>query len=96
MAKGEPGVGRAEADRWQPFEAAKLDELLADGESRTAFMLRYTLSHPDINTIIAGTLNPDHLAENGRVAAQGPLPADTYAEAKRRLTAAGEKPAPAA
>ena len=96
VAKGEPGVGLGQADRWQTFEAAKLDELLSEGESRTAFMLRYTLSHPDINTIIAGTLNPDHLAENARVAAEGPLPADTYAEAKRRLAAAGEQPAPVA
>ncbi|HJZ45884.1 MAG TPA: hypothetical protein VKE41_01920 [Roseiflexaceae bacterium] len=38
-------------------------------------------------------MNPDHLAENLRAAQAGPLPADVYAEAKRRLDAAGEKPA---
>lgn len=74
-------------------EAARLDELRAPGESRTAFLLRFTLSHPDLHTTIVGTLNPDHLAQNLRAAETGPLPPDVYAEAKRRLDAAGERPA---
>ena len=56
-------------------------------------MLRYTLAHPDVHTIIAGTLNPNHLAENVATAHRGALPPDTYAEAKRRLDHAGESPA---
>ncbi len=95
VGKGEPGVGLASADRWAAYENAGLDDLREEGESPTAFMLRYTLSHPDVHTIIAGTLNPDHLAENVATAHRGPLPPDTYAEAKRRLDAAGESPAPA-
>lgn len=74
-------------------EAARLDELRAPGESRTAFLLRFTLSHPDLHTTIVGTMNPDHLAQNLRAAETGPLPPDVYAEAKRRLDAAGERPA---
>jgi aryl-alcohol dehydrogenase-like predicted oxidoreductase len=89
VARGEAGVGLGSADRWDQFEKAKLDELREAGESRTAFLLRYTLSHPHAHTTIVGTLHPEHLQENVRAAQRGPLPADTYAEAKRRLDAAG-------
>ncbi len=92
VARGEPGSGLGASDRWQAFEAAKLDELLEAGESRTAFLLRFTLSHPYCHTTIVGTSNPQHLQENVAIAARGPLPADVYAEAKRRLSAAGQKP----
>lgn len=92
VARGEPGSGLGQTDRWKAFEAAKLDELLEPGESRTAFLLRFTLSHPHCHTTIVGTLNPAHLHENVAIAAKGPLPADVYAEAKRRLDAAGEAP----
>jgi hypothetical protein len=37
-------------------------------------------------------MNPDHLAENLRVAATGPLSPDLYAEAKRRLEVVSDKP----
>lgn len=88
VARGEPGVGLGGNDRWGLFEKAKLDDLRAEGESRTAFLLRFTLSHPEMDTTIVGTLIPEHLRENVRIAEQGPLPADIYAEAKRRLDAA--------
>jgi len=93
VARGEPGEGLGGQDRWQKFEAARLDELRAPNESRTAFLLRFLLSHPDIDTTIVGTLNPEHLRENIAIAEKGPLPSDVYAEAKRRLDAAGERPA---
>jgi aryl-alcohol dehydrogenase-like predicted oxidoreductase len=48
-------------------------------------MLRFTLSHPGVDTVIVGTLDPEHLAQNLRAVEAGPLPADVYAEAKRRL-----------
>ena len=92
VAKGEPGEGLGRSDRWETFEKAGLDELLEPGQSRTAFLLRFTLSHPHCDTTIVGTLSPEHLAENIAVAEQGPLPADVYAEAKRRLDTAGERP----
>jgi aryl-alcohol dehydrogenase-like predicted oxidoreductase len=50
------------------------------------------LSHPGIDTIIIGTLSPDHLADNIADVAAGPLAPDVYAEAKRRLDEAGESP----
>jgi len=94
VARGEPGEGLGAQDRWKAFEQAKLDELCAPGESRTAFLMRFTLSHPGMHTNIAGTKNPKHLAQNIAAANDGPLAPDVYSEAKRRLTAAGVVPAP--
>ena len=72
-------------DRW---ERADLDDLL-DGQGRTAFLLRFTLSHPGLDTTIVGTSSLEHLRANLAVAAQGPLPDDVVAETKRRLAAVG-------
>jgi aryl-alcohol dehydrogenase-like predicted oxidoreductase len=96
------GVARGTPDDWENrryymidnetmrarWDRARLDELL-DGSSRTAFMLRFTLSHPGLDTTIVGTSSIEHLRENIATAALGPLPADVLAEAKRRLDAAG-------
>ena len=90
VAQGEPGEGRGSADKWQQaFDKAKLDELREEGENRTAFILRFTLSHPHVHTTIVGTRNVDHLLEHVRTAERGPLGPDVYAEAKRRLDAIG-------
>ncbi|MEX2229077.1 MAG: aldo/keto reductase [Dehalococcoidia bacterium] len=66
------------------WEAARLDDLL-DGMTRMAFMLRFTLSHPDVDTTIVGTSNPAHLEENLAALRLGPLPGDVRTEALRRL-----------
>lgn len=92
VARGEPGAGLGHTDRWTMFEKARLDELCDPGESRTAFLLRYTITHPDCHTTIVGTMQPDHLEENITVVEKGPLPPDVYAEAKKRLDDAGETP----
>ncbi|MGE5602777.1 MAG: aldo/keto reductase [Nitrososphaerales archaeon] len=73
-----------------------LDELREQGESRTAFLLRFTLSHPHICTTIVGTLHPEHLAENIQAAERGRLAPEVYEEAKHRLAEAGMAPAAAA
>jgi aryl-alcohol dehydrogenase-like predicted oxidoreductase len=62
--------------------AGLLDEA---GMSNMEFVLRFTLSHPGLSTTIVGTSNPAHLASNIAVAHRGPLPADLYEEAKKRL-----------
>ncbi|MBV9471291.1 MAG: aldo/keto reductase [Abitibacteriaceae bacterium] len=90
VARGEPGVGLGNQDRWAVWEAAKLDELLEAGESRTTFLLRFTNSHPGMSTNIVGTSNPDHLRENVQAAGRGSLPQSTYEEAKRRLDEAAK------
>ena len=76
------------SSRWQ---RAHLDDLL-DGMTPMAFIVRFTFTHPDLHTNIVGTMNPAHLHQNVQVLLQGPLPADVYAETKRRLDAAGFTP----
>ena len=96
-AKGEPGASsQGPAERWEKFAQAKLDDLREEGETRTAFILRHTLSHPQVHTTIVGTQNSDHLQENMKSALRGPLSPDAYAEANRRLDEIGEMPAKAA
>jgi aryl-alcohol dehydrogenase-like predicted oxidoreductase len=91
VAKGDPGEsGVPQPDPWTTFEKAGLDELLDEGESRTDFLLRFTLSHPGMHTTIVGTLNPDHLNQNVAAASKGPLAADVYEKAKTQLAAAGQ------
>ncbi len=99
------GVARGAPDDWKGrsyymvssetmrdyWGKAKLDELL-NGMSRMAFMLRFTLSHPDLDTTIVGTRSVEHLLDNLAAAAKGPLPDDLLSEAKNRLTAAGARP----
>ena len=91
LAPDKEGVvprGIAAHEPRQLWEQAQLDDLVEEGASRNEFVLRYTLSHPNMHTTIVGTANLDHLAANLRAARKGPLPADVYAEARRRLHAA--------
>ncbi|MCI0882698.1 MAG: aldo/keto reductase [Chloroflexi bacterium] len=93
IAKGDPGQsGTPRPDPWKIFEKAALDDLLDEGENRTDFLLRFTLSHPNMHTTIVGTLNPTHLTQNVAAAAKGPLANDVYEETKQRLKSAGEAP----
>ena len=92
VARGEPGEGLGEKNPWETWKKAGLDELLEEAESPTTFLLRYTITHPGMHTTIVGTKNPDHLDENIKAIERGPLSDDVYTEAKKRLSAAGEKP----
>ena len=82
VALGEPGDGKGDTISWAKFEEAALDDLREEGESRTAFVLRYTLSHPYASTNIVGTTNIDHLLENVIAISKGPLSNEIYAEAQ--------------
>ena len=76
----DPGVGQ------RNWETSGIAGLLSEaGMSNMEFVLRFTLSHPGLSTTIVGTSNPVHLASNIAVAEQGPLPADLYKEARKRL-----------
>ena len=79
-------------EEWDYFSQAGLDDLLEEGESKTSFLLRFTLSHPDLNTTIVGTANPKHFKENIETANKGILPKEIYSEAKRRLNLIGISP----
>jgi aryl-alcohol dehydrogenase-like predicted oxidoreductase len=80
--------GNTMRDRW---EQAHLDELL-NGMSRAEFMLRFTLSNPDLDTTIVGTKDVAHLGDNVAAALKGPLGDEVVREAKRRLASAGSRP----
>jgi aryl-alcohol dehydrogenase-like predicted oxidoreductase len=76
----DPGVGQ------RNWETSGIAGLLSEaGMSNMEFVLRFTLSHPGLSTTIVGTSNPAHLASNIAIAEKGPLPADLYDEAKKRL-----------
>jgi aryl-alcohol dehydrogenase-like predicted oxidoreductase len=85
--QGTTPIGLREGQAESVWDRAKLDDLL-DGAPRTEFVLRYTLSHPDMHTTIVGTSDVGHLESNLAAARKGPLPADVYAEARRRIAQA--------
>jgi aryl-alcohol dehydrogenase-like predicted oxidoreductase len=89
-AKG--GPGKEQGNSWDAWQRAGIDDLL-DGMTRMEFVLCFTYTHPDLDTTIVGTVNPEHLNDNINALLKGPLPAEVYAEAKRRLAAAGSVPA---
>lgn len=90
-AKGAPTEGKHEGIQWDRWQQVHLGDLLA-GMTPMEFIVRFTFTHPDLHTNIVGTINPAHLQQNVEVLRQGPLPPDVYAEAKRRLDAAGSAP----
>lgn len=90
-AKGAPSAGKQEGIQWQRWKQVQLDDLL-EGMTPVTFILRFTFTHPHMDTNIVGTINPAHLQDNIDALRQGPLPEDAYAEAKRRLEAVGLVP----
>jgi len=90
-AKGAPSEGKRRGLQWDRWRQAQLDDVLA-GISPMEFILRFTFTNPDLDTTIVGTVSPSHLQANIDALGKGPLPPDLYAEAKRRLAAAGSAP----
>jgi aryl-alcohol dehydrogenase-like predicted oxidoreductase len=92
VARGLPEPPKEAPEQWRTmfqvrrdrFEQASVADLLQD-MSRMEFMLRFTISHPDLHTTIVGTSNPEHLAANIAAARKGPLPADVYDAARARF-----------
>lgn len=82
VSRGGPakGVGM----NWDLWQKVKLDSIL-EGMTRAEFVLRFTITHPDLHTTIVGTGNQAHLRENLNALQKGPLPSDIYAEAKKLL-----------
>ena len=90
-AKGAPAPDKHTGLQWERWRQAGLDEVLQD-MGPVEFVLRFTFSHPDMDTTIVGTVNPAHLEANLAALRKGPLPPDLYAEAKGRLATAGLAP----
>src|SRR5262249_2676546 len=77
-------LGLAEGEGRRRWESGGLDDLL-DGMPRLEFVLRFTLSHPDLTSTIVGTSNIGHLHRNLAAPDKGRLPAGLYEEVKKRL-----------
>ena len=88
IARGEPGHGLADPDLWANWDLAKLDELL-DEMDQFEFLLRYTISHPDLSTTIIGTMSPEHVKRNVVAAGKGPLPESVCMDLKERFARTG-------
>ena len=69
-------------DVWQQVN---LDELREGNMTRAELILRFTLSHPHVDTVIVGTCDDEHLRENIASAEAGPLPTELYREIKQRV-----------
>jgi len=82
-------IGLAEGEGKRRWDASGIEDLLGE-MSHFEFVLRFTLSHPALSSTIVGTSDIDHLRSNLAIAEKGPLPADLYLEAKRRLDVAGQ------
>jgi len=81
-------LGLAQGEGQRRWESSGLDELIGN-MGRLEFVLRFTLSHPDLSSTIVGTSSVDHLRSNLAVAQKGPLPSDLYREAKTLLGPVG-------
>jgi aryl-alcohol dehydrogenase-like predicted oxidoreductase len=79
-------LGLSEGEGQRRWESSGVEQLLGD-MSRLEFVLRFTLSHPGLSSTIVGTANVGHLRSNVEIAEKGPLPADLYEPAIRRLAA---------
>ena len=90
-AKGAPSGGGQAGTQWDRWHKARLDDLL-QGMTPMEFILRFTFTHPDMDTNIVGTISPAHLQDNISALLHGSLPPELYAAAKRRLAAAGSAP----
>jgi len=77
-------IGLSEGEGQRRWEASGIDDLLGD-MSRVEFVLRFTLSDPDLSSTIVGTSSLGHLRSNLAIAEKGPLPADVYELARLRL-----------
>ena len=88
IARGEPGHGLADPDLWANWDLAKLDELL-DEMDQFEFLLRYTISHPDLSTTIIGTMSPEHVKRNVVAAGKGPLPESVCMDLRERFARTG-------
>jgi aryl-alcohol dehydrogenase-like predicted oxidoreductase len=97
--KGIGTIIRGATRRIDPYDSLadactklELDPLRDAAETAAQFLLRFVITNPDVHTIIVGTKNLDHLADNVAAAQIGALPADIYHQTVARLQSAGITP----
>ena len=85
VALGEPNVGTGSQAIWGNFEKYNLQEFMDINETKTSFMLRFTLTNNNAHTGIIGTTNPEHLNMNIESALKGPMEVDLYNQVRKRI-----------
>ena len=85
VALGEPDIGKGSKLVWDNFEKYNLQEFLDTNETKTSFMLRFTLSNKNAHTAIVGTTNPEHLKMNIESVLKGPLDIGLYNQVRKRI-----------
>ncbi|RPI64570.1 MAG: aldo/keto reductase [Planctomycetaceae bacterium] len=90
IAQGGPASESFQENSGDLWQTAALEEFLEDIDP-SELILRYTLTHPDIDTVIVGTSRPEHLHRNIQSAERGALPRELYDEITRRLAVAMER-----
>jgi aryl-alcohol dehydrogenase-like predicted oxidoreductase len=70
----------------------ELDALREADETAAQFLLRFVATHPDVHTIIVGTKNLEHLADDVAAVQRGPLTDNVYQQALAKLASAGITP----
>jgi len=85
VALGEPNVGKGTQVVWDNFEKYNLQQFLDINETKTSFMLRFTLTNNNAHTAIVGTTNPKHLNLNIESVLKGPLTTDVYNAVRKKI-----------
>lgn len=97
VTRGAFGPDRASAAlrpgrlEWSVLDSPAVLEL-RDGMSPYEFMLRFTISHPDVTAAMVGTKRPSELASNIAAVSRGPLAPDVYERTKALLQSLGSSP----
>ncbi|NUR89930.1 MAG: aldo/keto reductase, partial [Nonomuraea sp.] len=77
-------VRRTLADLHDRLAAARLEDL-ADGAPVMELLLRFILTHPELDAVLVGSASAAHVRANAEAAAKGPLPKDVYDAVRARL-----------
>lgn len=85
IARGGPEAEIRRTEVNDLWEKAELSNFLDDGMTPAQLILRYTLSNPHVDTVIVGTCNLQHLADNVAAQHAGPLPPATYEAIRDRV-----------
>lgn len=85
IAKGGPDTAEARREWVDLWRAARLEELIGDEDETGDLILRYTIHHPQCDTVIVGTMDTEHLAQNVRAVERGPLPDELFEEIEKRI-----------
>jgi aryl-alcohol dehydrogenase-like predicted oxidoreductase len=85
IARGGPDAVIQRPDVNAVWNEAGLNEFLTDDMTPAQLILRCTLSNPNVDTVIVGTCNLEHLEENVAAFNAGPLPEDVLAAIRERI-----------